>query len=111
MNLLQYLQTYILHNSLDKITYVQLLQTIETEVELWKMLIIKCFQLTFLEDPDVGETAVSFMLSDSEKEKLAMTCRGSNSCCGTETNRLCDEGIAMYSYQFQTGKLKKNKLN
>ena len=54
-------------------------------------------KLTFLEDPNVGETAVSFMLSETEADVLTMTCRGGSNCCGTESNRLCDEGSSPHS--------------
>ena len=49
-------------------------------------------KVTFLEDPDIDDTAVSFMLSGEEVESLDMTCRGGESCCGRESNRQCGEG-------------------
>ena len=49
-------------------------------------------KVTFLEDPDVDETAVSFMLSGEEVESLDMTCRGGAACCGRESHRQCGEG-------------------
>ena len=49
--------------------------------------------MTYLEDPDVGETAVTVMISE-EAENLKMYCRGGESCCGKESNRLCAEGDA-----------------
>ena len=48
--------------------------------------------MTFLEDPDLEETAVTFMLSEEEVDRLDMKCRGGEGCCGRETNRQCGEG-------------------
>ena len=49
-------------------------------------------QLTYLEDPDVGEISVSVMVSHEELETLKMFCRGGKNCCGKADNRLCGEG-------------------
>ena len=38
------------------------------------------------------ETAVTFMLSEAELERLDMTCRGGEGCCGREPGRQCGEG-------------------
>ena len=50
------------------------------------------FQLTYLEDPDVGEISLSVMVSQEELETLKMFCRGGENCCGKADNRLCGEG-------------------
>ena len=50
-------------------------------------------KVTFLEDPDIDDTAVSFMLSGEEVESLDMTCRGGESCCGRESNRQGNSGF------------------
>ena len=34
------------------------------------------------------------MISSEEVDSLKMYCRGSENCCGRETNRICDEGEA-----------------
>ena len=34
------------------------------------------------------------MISSEEVDSLKMYCRGSDNCCGRETNRICDEGEA-----------------
>ena len=48
--------------------------------------------LSYLEDPDVGETPVTIMISEAEVEGLKLFCRGGENCCGKESNRLCAEG-------------------
>ena len=50
--------------------------------------------MIYLEDPEVGETAETVMISSEEVDSLKMYCRGSDNCCGRETNRICDEGEA-----------------
>ena len=53
---------------------------------------LELLQLTYLEDPDVGEISVSVMVSHEELETLKMFCRGGENCCGKADNRLCGEG-------------------
>ena len=48
--------------------------------------------MSYLEDPEVGETAETVMISSEEVDSLKMYCRGSDNCCGRETNRICAEG-------------------
>ena len=45
-----------------------------------------------MEDPDIGESSVTIMVSDDIIDSLKMYCRGGENCCGREDNRLCDEG-------------------
>ena len=48
--------------------------------------------MSYLEDPDVWDTAVTVMVSEEGVEELQMFCRGGENCCGRESNRLCAEG-------------------
>ena len=48
--------------------------------------------MSYLEDPDVSDTAVTVMVSEEGVEELQMVCRGGENCCGRESNRLCAEG-------------------
>ena len=50
------------------------------------------FQLTYLEDPDVGEVSLAVMVSQEQLDTLNMVCRGGDNCCGKADNRLCGEG-------------------
>ena len=48
-------------------------------------------ELTFLEDPGVGESPSVVMVSQSAAV-LPMTCRGGERCCSVEQGRVCAEG-------------------
>ena len=48
--------------------------------------------ITYLEDPAPGETAVRLMVVEDLVDSLKMYCRGGDGCCGAGSNRLCAEG-------------------
>ena len=50
------------------------------------------FQLTFLEEPNDGETVESIMINVDVVDDLKMYCRGGTNCCGKKDTKLCDEG-------------------
>ena len=50
------------------------------------------FQLTYLEDPDMGEVSLAVMVSQEQLDTLNLVCRGGDNCCGKADNRLCGEG-------------------
>ena len=44
-------------------------------------------QLTYLEDPDVGSSALEVMITTTAAASLNMYCRGGDGCCGREDTR------------------------
>ena len=51
-----------------------------------------CCQLTFLEEPSPGHTAVTMMVATEAAAGLKLYCRGGEGCCGREAERLCGVG-------------------
>ena len=51
-----------------------------------------CCQLTFLENPSPGHTAVTMMVATEAAAGLKLYCRGGEGCCGREDERLCGAG-------------------
>ena len=41
-------------------------------------MLLPSFQLTYLEDPNVGQTPVQFMITENAADSLKMYCRGSD---------------------------------
>ena len=48
--------------------------------------------MTFLEDPEPGETSAVIMMDTDIIPSLNQICRGGERYCGPETTRLCGEG-------------------
>ena len=56
-------------------------------VMLAKVLTAPAPQLTYLEDPDVGSSALEVMITATAAASLNMYCRGGDGCCGREDTR------------------------